>query len=301
MVMKNVKNADFVQINKTIKRIAEKTGTEILPAITAWKKYSWVRKYYISRPKEGYFIWAKKSGVVPITTCVTVTGKNQQYMNNVIVIDKNVRAKAYANCFSLNSRGTIHESKGRVILKKGAELIIEHNHSWNILDVLKMDYSFILEENSKLIYRYFSRKNAGKTDISTTANLEKGASALFDLRAKVERGEYNLSDKILLKGEESSGTIKIRILGMKDSKIRGETSVEAYKKAKGHLDCQGLMIGNTSNIELIPALFNKCNKAILTHEASIGSINDEEINYLMSRGLGKKDAIDLIVNGFFNR
>jgi hypothetical protein len=42
----------------------------------------------------------------------------------------------------------------------------------------------------------------------------------------------------------------------------------------------------------------KQNKALITHEASIGRVSEEELNYLRSRGLTEKEAIDLIVRGF---
>ncbi|PIZ89560.1 MAG: hypothetical protein COX89_00870 [Candidatus Nealsonbacteria bacterium CG_4_10_14_0_2_um_filter_37_10] len=39
-------------------------------------------------------------------------------------------------------------------------------------------------------------------------------------------------------------------------------------------------------------------EAQITHEASIGKISEEELNYLRMRGLTEKEAIDLIVTGF---
>jgi Fe-S cluster assembly scaffold protein SufB len=37
---------------------------------------------------------------------------------------------------------------------------------------------------------------------------------------------------------------------------------------------------------------------VLTHEAAIGKISEEELNYLRSRGLSKDEAVNLIVTGF---
>ena len=42
------------------------------------------------------------------------------------------------------------------------------------------------------------------------------------------------------------------------------------------------------------------NSATIVHEASAGKISDEEIFYLMSRGLSKEDAVQMIVSGFID-
>ena len=40
------------------------------------------------------------------------------------------------------------------------------------------------------------------------------------------------------------------------------------------------------------------NTADITHEATVGKIGEEEIFYLMSRGLNEEQAVQMIVNGF---
>jgi len=40
------------------------------------------------------------------------------------------------------------------------------------------------------------------------------------------------------------------------------------------------------------------NKVDVAHEATVGKIGDEEIFYLMSRGLTEQQAIQMVVNGF---
>ena len=70
------------------------------------------------------------------------------------------------------------------------------------------------------------------------------------------------------------------------------------KPGRGHLDCQGLVVGEKAMIRLVPSLVVKNKNALLTHEASIGKISEDELNYLRSRGLNKSEAIDLIVSGF---
>jgi Fe-S cluster assembly scaffold protein SufB len=60
----------------------------------------------------------------------------------------------------------------------------------------------------------------------------------------------------------------------------------------------GLLLAEDSSINAIPELVNNHKDASLTHEASVGKISEEVLNYLRSRGLTEDQAIDLIVSGF---
>ena len=60
----------------------------------------------------------------------------------------------------------------------------------------------------------------------------------------------------------------------------------------------GLLLSEKSSINSMPELYNKDMNAVLTHEASVGRISEEELNYLRSRGLTENETISLIVTGF---
>jgi Fe-S cluster assembly scaffold protein SufB len=42
-------------------------------------------------------------------------------------------------------------------------------------------------------------------------------------------------------------------------------------------------------------------KAHVTHEAAIGSVDNKQLETLMSRGLSEDDAVDVIINGLLSR
>jgi Fe-S cluster assembly scaffold protein SufB len=68
--------------------------------------------------------------------------------------------------------------------------------------------------------------------------------------------------------------------------------------SKGHIDCRGLMLSEKAFIQTIPELIAKSPNVTLTHEASIGRIAEDEINYLVSKGFSKDEAISALVRGF---
>jgi len=94
--------------------------------------------------------------------------------------------------------------------------------------------------------------------------------------------------------------IESRIVAKDTSKIisRGKIVAEG-ENSKGHIECRGLLVSGKSEIDTIPELISKNKKSELTHEASVGKIKDEELWYLMSRGLNEEEATSMIVNWWF--
>ena len=70
------------------------------------------------------------------------------------------------------------------------------------------------------------------------------------------------------------------------------------KNAKSSVSCQSLMLDAISRSDTIPAMDIRTKDANVGHEAQIGSISDEAVFYLMSRGMSEEDARACIVSGF---
>ena len=67
---------------------------------------------------------------------------------------------------------------------------------------------------------------------------------------------------------------------------------------KGHLECRGLIMGDRGTIYAIPELKGTLKGIDLSHEAAVGKIAEEEVEYLMARGLTRTEATATIVRGF---
>ena len=79
------------------------------------------------------------------------------------------------------------------------------------------------------------------------------------------------------------------------------SSVVVNKNARGSksaVSCQSLMLDSESRSDTIPAMDVRTKDAAIGHEARIGSISDDAVFYLMSRGLSEEEARALIVSGF---
>ncbi|QTA37184.1 Fe-S cluster assembly protein SufB [Thermosipho ferrireducens] len=73
---------------------------------------------------------------------------------------------------------------------------------------------------------------------------------------------------------------------------------ENAEKSKAHVQCTALMLDNDSKSDTVPIIEVYNSDSDIGHEARIGRIKEEQIFYLMSRGLSESEAKSLIVKGF---
>ncbi len=72
------------------------------------------------------------------------------------------------------------------------------------------------------------------------------------------------------------------------------------ENVKSHVSCDALLLDENAKTNTYP--YNQINRsdAIISHEAKVGKISDDEIFYLMSRGISEDDAVAMIVLGFID-
>jgi Fe-S cluster assembly scaffold protein SufB len=110
--------------------------------------------------------------------------------------------------------------------------------------------------------------------------------------------DIKVLEKIHLDGNGARGMAKSRLV-LSDrarAEVRGETYGNA-PYARGHVDCMELVNGTEAVALAIPIVSVTNDKAKVTHEAAIGSIDRKQVETLMARGLDENEAVDVIVRG----
>ena len=156
--------------------------------------------------------------------------------------------------------------------------------------------NIIIKDNASLFIDYFNDIEKLKTKI----NIEIGnkSSIIFN-HSYLNKNSYELNIDVNYKSELSSAVINIK--GINDN---GLSSINAIGKVESNninnvLD-EKIKIININNGKSIckPIMLINTSKVIANHENAIGSINEEELFYLMSKGLTKENAIKLFCKGY---
>jgi len=83
------------------------------------------------------------------------------------------------------------------------------------------------------------------------------------------------------------------------SSYRGLVKVpKGIKGAKSNVVCDALLLDKHSRSDTYPTMDIKESDSRISHEASVGKIGEDQLFYLMSRGLSEKEAMNMIVAGF---
>jgi len=96
-----------------------------------------------------------------------------------------------------------------------------------------------------------------------------------------------------------------RITSKSVSKDGGRTTyrglihvAEGCKNVKSHVTCDALILDEQSASDTVPYMEINEKNVNIEHEATVGKIGDEQLFYLMSRGLSQDQAMTMIVSGF---
>ena len=117
-----------------------------------------------------------------------------------------------------------------------------------------------------------------------------GAGQDLDTGAKVVHAAPHTTSHISTKSIARDGGI---------SNFRSSVVVlPGAEGSKSSVSCESLMLDDRSRSDTIPAMDIRCDAVDVGHEAKIGSISNEAVFYLMSRGMSEEDARALIVSGF---
>ncbi|PSM17919.1 Fe-S cluster assembly protein SufB [Nitratireductor sp. StC3] len=87
--------------------------------------------------------------------------------------------------------------------------------------------------------------------------------------------------------------------GKSNNTYRGQVSVHRKAtNARNFTNCDSLLIGNDCGAHTVPYIEAKNATAKLEHEATTSKISEDQLFYVMQRGIPEEEAIALIVNGF---
>lgn len=106
-----------------------------------------------------------------------------------------------------------------------------------------------------------------------------------------------VKETIRLNGEHARGLTKSRI-AVRDqatSEVIATTEGNA-PYARGHVDCIEI-VRDQAVASAIPLVRVRDERAYVTHEAAIGTVNKKELETLMARGLDEEKAVDVIIRG----
>ena len=102
-------------------------------------------------------------------------------------------------------------------------------------------------------------------------------------------------------GKNTTSTIISKSICRGGGKVNYRGLVKVGKSANGgrsHVECDTLILDDKSTSDTIPLNSGENGDMYIEHEATVSKVNEEQLFYLMSRGLTEAEATEMIVMGF---
>ena len=232
----------------------------------------------------------------PITIKIDHNGKNISLPRLIINIADNVKAKI--NYVNSTTNGFLNLLVEYNIGNKSELEISRINSSQGLL--VETNLVFLLNHSN------FNMKNLSMPIESSRLQLfsyhigEKSSCSSKTISIPSENSNDDiLVDNIFSKSncESVSG---VRAILDKDSVCSFQSMIDIHNSvlgSKAEQDCKGFLLSDKAVMNAKPQMKIFNDDVICKHGATIGSLNEEEIFYLCARGLERKNAINLILDG----
>ncbi|PIR43151.1 Fe-S cluster assembly protein SufB [candidate division WWE3 bacterium CG10_big_fil_rev_8_21_14_0_10_32_10] len=254
----------------------------------------------------GSFVYVPKGVKVdlPLQAYFRINAKNiGQFERTLIIAEENSFVNYVEGCTApVYTSDSLHSAVVEIIVKKNARVRYTTIQNWssnvyNLVTKRAFAYENSVMEwvdgniGSKVTMKYPSVYLMGKGAKGEVLSLAyAGDGQHQDTGGKFMHLAPNTSSKMISKSI-SKGSGRASYRGM--VKI-----AKNARNSKSNVECDALLINKNSRTDTYPFIKNDNNSSKVGHEASVSKVDDEQLFYLMSRGLTKEQASALIISGF---
>jgi len=238
------------------------------------------------------------------------------------------------NYFSKGLKNKILNNKNSIKLHKGAELILidynagelQNNFIKNTVDTVSLDESAILKsiliQNSKSnghFYKYIrsslesssnyenyilsSGLKFNKIEIEVNLNKDNSSCGIYSALNLLEDQHQEIKTRINHNSPNCKSYQKIKnVLNDKSKGVyQGKIFVKKIaQKTDAYQLSKALIVNDDAEFDAKPELEIYADDVKCSHGSTSGSIDSDAVHYLMTRGIPKKKAVKLLINGFLN-
>lgn len=241
---------------------------------------------------------------MPLQAYFRINAKNAgQFERTLIIVDHDASVHYVEGCTApIYSSDSLHSAVVEIIVKEGGRCRYTTIQNWstnvyNLVTKRAAAYKNATMEwidanlGSKITMKYpsvYLMEPGAHGEVLSIAFAGPGQQ--LDAGGKMVHGAPNTSSKITSKS-----------ISMGGGRVSYRGLVKVYKGAEGsrsNVVCDALLIDDKSRSDTYPVIEIDEDNVTIGHEASVSKVGEEQVFYLMSRGLTKELAESLVVAGF---
>ncbi|OGX68276.1 MAG: Fe-S cluster assembly protein SufB, partial [Paenibacillus sp. RIFOXYA1_FULL_44_5] len=300
----------------------EKQGVVFMDTDTALREHEDILKEYIGTvipPTDNKFaalnsaVWSGGSFIyvpkgvkvdIPLQAYFRINSENMgQFERTLIIADEDSFVHYVEGCTApIYSTNSLHSAVVEIIVRKNARARYTTIQNWapNIYNLVTK--RAVAEENANM--EWVDGNIGSKLTMKYPAVILKGRGAKGSVLSIAVAGKGQHQDagaKMIHLAPDTTSTIISKSISKQGGKVtyRGLASFGRNSEgAKSNVKCDTLILDDQSTSDTIPYNEIRNDNITLEHEATVSKVSEDQLFYLMSRGLTEAEATQMIVMGF---
>lgn len=254
----------------------------------------------------GSFIYIPKGvkTTTPLQAYFRINSENMgQFERTLIIVDEGASVNYVEGCTApVYTTNSLHSAVVEIFVKKDAYCRYTTIQNWanNVYNLVTK--RTVCDENATM--EWIDGNMGSKLTMKYPAVLLKGEGSRGNTLSIAIAGRGQCQDagaKMHHLAPNTSSTIVSKSISKHGGKVNYRGLVHFGRKAdnaRSNVECDTLIMDNESTSDTVP--YNEINNEniSLEHEAKVSKISEEQLFYLMSRGISEQEATEMIVMGF---
>ncbi|MFC4558672.1 Fe-S cluster assembly protein SufB [Virgibacillus kekensis] len=254
----------------------------------------------------GSFIYVPKGvqTTTPLQAYFRINSENMgQFERTLIIADEGSSVHYVEGCTApVYTTNSLHSAVVEIFVHKDAYCRYTTIQNWanNVYNLVTKRAT----ADANATMEWIDGNIGSKLTMKYPAVLLKGEGARGNTLSIAIAGKGQLQDagaKMHHLAPNTSSTIVSKSISKQGGKVSYRGIVHFGRKADGarsNIECDTLIMDNESTSDTIPYNEVYNNNISLEHEAKVSKVSEEQLFYLMSRGLSEEEATEMIVMGF---
>ncbi|MDY4849583.1 MAG: Fe-S cluster assembly protein SufB [Bacilli bacterium] len=229
--------------------------------------------------------------------------KSGQFERTLIIVDEGADVHYVEGCTAPTySKESLHAAVVEIIVHKDGKCRYSTVQNWSTNIVNLVTKRAVCYENASM--DWIDGNIGSQLNMKYPACILKGEGAKGTCISIAVAGKGQYQDAGARMIHEAPNTVSTII----SKSIVKNGGVSNYRgtvrflpnatNSKSHVECDTLILDQVSRSDTIPTNEVRNNSSFIEHEATVSKISEEQLFYLMSRGINKKDATQMIIMGF---
>jgi len=226
-----------------------------------------------------------------------------QFERTLIIVDEGAHVHYVEGCTApIYSTSSLHSAVVEIYVKKNAYCRYTTIQNWSNNVYNLVTKRAVVEENGTM--EWIDGNIGSKLTMKYPACILKGEGArgMTLSIAFAGKGQHqDAGSKMIHLAPNTSSTIVSKSISKDGGNVTYRGIVHFGRKADGaraNIECDTLILDNKSKSDTIPYNEILNDNISLEHEAKVSKVSEEQLFYLMSRGISEEEATEMIVMGF---